>query len=59
MADSENEVVKLQDVEKEKEKVTDAGGGEEDGGEDSNDSDEEDSTDAEAAGSCECLLWPD
>jgi hypothetical protein len=47
MADSENEVVELQDVEKEKEKLTDAGGGEEDGDEDSNDSDEEDSTDAD------------
>lgn len=50
MADLENEVIELQDVEKDKEKETDAGGDEENGGEDSNDSDEEDSSsDAEAA----------
>ncbi|KAF8236432.1 hypothetical protein L208DRAFT_1390942 [Tricholoma matsutake] len=51
MADLENEVIELQDVEKDKEKETDAGGDEENGGEDSNDSDEEDSS-SDAEGSC-------
>ncbi|KAF8229489.1 hypothetical protein L208DRAFT_1402068 [Tricholoma matsutake] len=51
MADSKNEVIELQDVEKDKEKETDAGGDEENGGEDSNDSDEEDSS-LDVEGSC-------
>ncbi|KAF8231535.1 hypothetical protein L208DRAFT_1398733 [Tricholoma matsutake] len=51
MADLENKVIKLQDVEKDKEKETDAGGDEENGGEDSNNSDEEDSS-SDAEGNC-------